>query len=255
MKYYQLFIDRINPVTKKFDGGQVDLFSPVVGKKELLKDAREGKYTDSFYPEGFFYDYLQIDETTYRFKNWKIRDLASGIDCLDGAKGLIFNSKLKSLLDQFNLAPHRFYGARLRVKKIFYDDFHVVQFLENSYLNCGDYSKFIFTELDGNMIQITNGKEYYFKNDNEVSEEQSKLIKNINQLREKAGDPYLDTQKMPNYLGVKKIVFNSKGAEIDLMWHGRVGWLVSERLTNALIENKITGIKLEELKNIEFVVE
>lgn len=254
MKYFKLFIDRFDPVTKKFNGAAIYHFSPDKVDLEIKKNARAGIYTDPSYPEGFSFDYLQVDETTYRFKNWKLNDVIGADVSLNGSTGFALTLKLKTILEQFNLATHRFYEAKLKAKKVFYT-YNVVQFLEDSYLEYCDYSKFTFIEVNANYNPIPNSKEYHFNNDAEVSEEQSKLSKNILQLREEAIHPYINLEHMPTYISVKKVVFKLKGAEIDFMRHGRIGWLVSERLAEALIENKITGIKLEELTDIEFVVE
>lgn len=92
----------------------------------------------------------------------KLTDLLS-VTPLHG--GLLISDKLKNIFDQFNIAPHRYYPAKIKHRKNFYDNYywmHIICDLSNIV----DYQKssfFIYYNYGHNLGHINvSSKEEYF---------------------------------------------------------------------------------------------
>jgi hypothetical protein len=142
--------------------------------------------------------------------------------------GILINNKIKSILLCFNLMPHKFYEVIIETKKesMSYYWLHFIK--QDSVLQNIDYpkSKFYWTE-------------YGYKEQN---------------LSLKSYKDYLQKKKERDFMwgiSANNIVFTGKFDENLDFFHLATLFtpkmlFISERLKNALIENKITGIEITE---------
>jgi hypothetical protein len=156
--------------------------------------------------------------------------------------GFMVSEKLKTLFEQFNFPPHRFYPTKIIHKKVdlgSYYYMHLVSKYYDDYLNDVDYSKSVFVitgigRSNPQSITLTSKKDYL---------EQSEL------LQQEAL-----TKKAFRGIDADKIHFN---ANFDIRldcFRAPFGiqYYISQRLRDAIVAEKITGCDIELTDVIKF---
>lgn len=150
----------------------------------------------------------------------KLTDIVSASNI--SARGLLMNEKTKNIFEQFNLPEYKFYPATLIVKsnKLQYYWLHII----NNSLNDIDYQKTEFYESNSIRIKIKelsiNSKEGFFENKNNN-------IKDGNLIS-------------TNRLHIK---YSTCDLLIFPLIHSDI--IISNKLTEKLISNKIKGFELK----------
>lgn len=252
MKYFSLSIltlDRVaHKVLAKVDGHYVK-------DKHTFFPRIDRNNDNVYYPEGFFFDFLAVDDTINlgrRVRNFTLHDAMAWEGEQPGGEGFVLTPKLKGILEQFNRAPSKFYGAKLRSKYLFYD-YNVVQFLEGTYLELTNLSNCIFSRYkDDKLVPC---KEEYHIDKLEDLEPIKEAIWEEREKLEKSGYPTEELLKFAFQVGIKKWVLKKEFIGIDMIWCEFFrSYVISERLRDALIENNITGIEIKEIEDVEIVV-
>lgn len=248
---------------KKYFKGQIYIIDPILntGKDVPRVDASlvENKldivhFNKNFdfqhLPENFYFNFLALENTVYkkkRSKKYVLNDIMPWEgDQPNGGESFVCSLKFEQIAKEFNLGNSKFYNAKLRNKDEFveYRVCHFLCSLEsimmwkyenedprgkfNSYV---DYPKSIFTEYYNNSPIGPN--EYLINNYLEWRVKNNELIENSLNL------------------GFKKIQLTQEASQLDMLPFNEFTWLISERFHDALVEEGITGIYMEEITDVE----
>lgn len=149
------------------------------------------------------------------------------------APAYLISDKLKSVIDKFSvLEIDKFYPAYFLIKNEKFD-YHIF-YQYHDIINLIDFEKteFRFFDADTKLIRDYSG--------DKISKENFRGI---------MSDLYINKRTDFSY---KKLVFKEQ-ADVYGPRFDRLGYIMSERLVNALIENGITGMDFEKLDfEIEF---
>jgi hypothetical protein len=253
MKYYFVKILTRDIIKDKL-GARVD--GHYVKDKNTFFPRVDRDNDNTWFPNNFFFDFLAVDETInlgMRVRNFVLKDAMAWEGECPSRYSFTITPKLKTVLEQFNLAPSRFFDAKLRSKYLFYDYF-VVQFLKDSYLELIHLSKCIFCKYRKDK-PFTDPEEYQVNSllDIEIIEDEMRDERNKKRMEGLSDKEYFE---LPRSIGLKKLILKKAAKDIDMMWHDLSNtFIISERLKDALIENNITGIEIKEIEDVEIVVE
>ena len=153
----------------------------------------------------------------------KITDILTGGNML---LGLAVNEKFKTLVSQFNLPPHKYYPLTIKCRGKEYNYYWLHITLLPTETKPVNLDRTLFTKYKDNNHTSVEGA-YKF-----------------NSLREAA-----DNRAMIDgdaELWLEKSAFQYDLFNIRLLWVYECQYIISERLRNALVENKITGIEISE---------
>jgi hypothetical protein len=163
--------------------------------------------------------YLLLD------KEAKLTDLLSAVMlCL---RGFLVNSKLKDILQSFNLPTHKFYNAFVKDSKGNVRDYFWLQMLMDYEMICIDFSKSEF-EIEGSadIIAINSYQDLVSKR--ELLKPKRIKLHNASLNGTFRNQP-LDVFKIPSL---------------------SMSWIISERLKDELVKKKITGIRIVEAGSV-----
>ena len=173
-----------------------------------------------FPPDDLNLDYLIVD------KKATMTDAISPFN----SGGFLLSPRLKSLLEGFNLPPHKFYPARLLHKQVFYDYFyfHVVF----------DYTEHL--EYGRSRFGIHSNKESYF-NPKKLSDIHfaSKEQMDAKWVELRAADLTVRT-----YIQNERLIFNQTFS-YDIFYLSPSKFIISDLLYMAMKDNQITGLLFE----------
>lgn len=152
--------------------------------------------------------------------------------------GFVISEKLKSIFQDFQLPPHRYFPAKIIHKKVPLDGYYFMHIISN-YIDFVDYKKTTFftcgfNNIDPMPIPITS-KEDFIKKAEELQDDS--FIKKL---------PYRSIHS-------NHICFNGDfDRNLDLFEIGRfnINFYISEKLKNALTENGITGCNIKPTEDL-----
>lgn len=204
---------------------------------QILKMSEKHKYSDD---EGVYaFSRFDLPENSPKIKylllakNAKVTDLLNAI--MLRLKGFLINEKLKLILIEYNLPKHRFYDAY--VKDYANNEYRYwwMQMIINNY-DCLDFNK---SEFSLTSTEIVNRSNVPIKINSyqDYVDVKSKLASD---QRIKISHAYLNDDFGKQSLDVFKI----NDLSLD--------WIISERLREDIIKNKITGVDITEANNIAF---
>jgi hypothetical protein len=207
---------------------------PVFPQIQKLKPGYDDKKSDSIY------SYLKKSISDFPdeapdLDSFIMHGYAKPTDMVSNAitkPGFFIDKKVKSIFEKYNLIPHRFYPAKVIHKKKLLDNYFWVHMMAD-FTDCIDYpnsSFFIrrkfFTDT-GDEIKIESLEDYF---------EKRKQLK-------------LDNPETYVTINAKRICwypafFNKK---LDFFEIGPfdANFYISQRLRDALVENKITGCNIQ----------
>lgn len=209
--------------------------------------------------EGIFSDFLKVDETIKlgrNTRNYTAYDVMYKKQ--PGGMSFMISPRLRAILDQFNLASSKFFGGKRRSKGLLYY-YNVVQFLDEAYKEFTDITKSTFVEQDYN--NLGKPKDGYTERIMDSFEALAKEDIEMRRARMQLGrtEGWDKANLLPCWLWVRKLVLKPAYKDLDMFmfrysyWSDNA-WIISERLRDALIENKIKDIEIKELENIEIVI-
>jgi len=149
--------------------------------------------------------------------------------------GFLISERLKNIFEQFNIAPHKFYPARLKHKKIFYENYYWMHIICNL-SDLVDYKKstfYIYYNYAHNLGFIdVNSKEEYLQKRKKVE---------------------LDNPDKTVTVWANKIyLIDSFDKNMALFEIGtfNANYFISTPLKNAMVEHKITGCSISSADNL-----
>lgn len=148
----------------------------------------------------------------------------------------LISPKLKEILSSFNLPEHKFFLTRVEHKKKFYD-YYWMYFLSDltDFVDYGKSSFFLYLNYTHNIGKV---------------EILSKVDFDVKKKKVKMDNPEKTITIWSEHIALS----NQQAIDLDFfeigIFDGNI--YISERLYKAIIENKITGVKLEHANNISF---
>jgi len=171
------------------------------------------------------FDYLVVHAQA------KLTDLLS-IAVIHG--GFLISERLKRVFEGLNIAPHRFYSAKLKHRKAFYENYYWMYIICNlsSFVDYKKSSFYVYDYFHSLGFIEVNSKEEY-------SQKEKKL-------KDKNPDKAVTIWAQKIYLN------ESFDRNLDLFEIGtfNANYFISERLGNAIIEEKITGCSITPTDNL-----
>lgn len=162
----------------------------------------------------------------------KLTDLLSAAPVYGG---FLISERLKSIFDRFNIAPHKFYRAKVKYKKKFFEDYYWMHIICNL-SDLVDYKKstfYIYYNYVHNLgfIDIHSKEEYFHK---------KAKIENDN------------PDKVVTVWADKIYLSNSFDRNLDLFEIGtfNANYFISTPLKHALLEEKIAGCSIASAENL-----
>jgi methionine synthase II (cobalamin-independent) len=212
MKYYLLS----NSAKKNEVGTYPQTTGLVDGYEEFAENSMVNLNSDEF--PNFIPDLrFELDEDAI------LTDIISPSN-LDYAKGLMMNEKAKKIFERFNLIPHKFYEASIKVNnsKFTYYWMHTIP----PALDIIDFANSSFLEVLPTQEKI------------------QRIFQNYDEY-EKYGD--ID---LPNDLEVERLIliqsFHSKKIDLFCLPGLFTSFLVSQKLYDKIKETQLTGLHFEE---------
>ena len=214
MKYYKTKIKRIFDKENKVLGHANGEFVPNgrfyfdrIGKDEIIEDAP-------------IFDYFHLQSFDKKnFWEWRLQDVHGFIGAGSIITGWYISDKLKSVLENFKIAPkYHFYETRLLYKEEKFK-YWIFQFPIDYFLNV-NYEKSFYSIPDENiLLNFKNREEFLAAYKEEFRKTKKKLI-------------------------TKKICYSEN---YDLVANNSTEILCSERLKQAIEENGIIGFEFFEI--------
>jgi hypothetical protein len=157
-----------------------------------------------------------------------------GTDILDNVEltfGLLISDKLKSLIENFNLLPHKFYEIDVlgTIEKYYW--FHYITNFE------------MFVDFRKTTIEIFNSHGGF-----EVIDTIS--LVSLDELKKLKEEIYLENGKAIRF---GDIILNNGFPKYDLFEESLINYqtIISEKLKNTLVANRITGVEFRNLEKLK----
>ncbi len=154
----------------------------------------------------------------------KMADVMAGFNSF---KGLLISNRLKDILEKFNLPPNKCYSVSLKHKNITNDNYYWIHILMHPTSNLPiDFPKSQFFKYDMEKLAPDFSKPFF--------------VKNMDDWMKK---------KVSLYEGGTLFLLKSVIKDLDLFAFRGIpvkSYIITERLKNELLEQKVTGITIRE---------